>query len=65
MVVPDINRVYHIGLDSQFVNTGLYEQMSRNLSVNPDPAAALQDVTRWDAAEDEIDRTQWRGSGQL
>ncbi|XP_043225815.1 protein O-linked-mannose beta-1,2-N-acetylglucosaminyltransferase 1-like [Amphibalanus amphitrite] len=46
VVVPDVNRVYHIGLDSQFVNTGLYEQMSKNLSVNPDPSAALQDVTR-------------------
>ena len=46
VIVPDVNRVYHIGRDSQFVNTRLYDHMSKNLSVNPDPSAVLQDVTR-------------------
>jgi len=45
-IVPDVNRVYHIGRDSQFINTDLFDNYYKNMSVNPDPAASLKAVTR-------------------
>ncbi|XP_037082122.1 protein O-linked-mannose beta-1,2-N-acetylglucosaminyltransferase 1-like [Pollicipes pollicipes] len=46
VIVPDVNRVYHIGRDSHYINTNVYDMLFKNLSVNPDPTSQLHDVTR-------------------